>query len=179
MKYGEISFGQVEALINKLGGLEVAQRILKGPDLKRPIRELLRNNEAGVEVYTLDSGVEMRLFHFGRKLYGQQVIEHLRVSGFRGMTSSEVKDLGNHAQTKHLTSLYSIAAVGSSTAAQRIAGQGGYPGYRTIPYTAIECFPQGSAFKRVQLLDIHERIGSEVRFAAVASQVTDELCEQM
>jgi len=52
MKYGELTLGQVEAIVNKLGGMEGVQRLLSGELVMQSIRHLLTISRAGNSVYS-------------------------------------------------------------------------------------------------------------------------------
>jgi len=42
MKYGRLSLGQIEALVNKIGGMEAVEKILRGELVVR-IKEVIKN----------------------------------------------------------------------------------------------------------------------------------------
>ncbi|MEK7066059.1 MAG: hypothetical protein AAB965_00635, partial [Patescibacteria group bacterium] len=52
MKYGELTMGQIEAMVNKLGGMEGVQRLLSGELVIQAVRRLLAISRAGNSVYT-------------------------------------------------------------------------------------------------------------------------------
>jgi len=72
MKYSSLDLGTVEAVFNKLGGLEGARAFLRGEQKLAPSQ--FERNEHGHIVFTFDS------FDF---LTGEQEVERLIAAGFR------------------------------------------------------------------------------------------------
>lgn len=73
MKYGELSLGQIEALVNKLGGMEGVKRFLADRSEVILKKDLFERNEHGHIVLTIT----------GLDLTGAQEIEQLIGAGYR------------------------------------------------------------------------------------------------
>jgi hypothetical protein len=54
MKYGNLTLGQVEALVNKVGGMSAVERILQGGNISDAIAKLLVEQSGVGETFTLD-----------------------------------------------------------------------------------------------------------------------------
>ncbi len=98
MKYGELNLGQVEAIVNKLGGMEGALKFLRGElTISTPTREW--REEDGVVYFSVTSDGTT----------GPQWVERLEGKGFR--VSDYAKQLLNSPDFKTTSGMKSEIAV--------------------------------------------------------------------
>ncbi len=140
MKYGELSLGQIEAIVNKLGGMDGVRRLLSGelvvqpPDLTVGDFEILvdytqtleamiaagRYDWANSDITAKRFPVEgegkvtkkAKLYHFNRSMTSEEVIRELDKQGKRPATIEELLAFG--AQHPEIQRQFPVVALGSS-----------------------------------------------------------------
>lgn len=120
MKYGNLNLGQIEALVNKLGGMDVVDNILRGVvgvtimvisyitqiftvlvDETKTVEELVRegkfnwsNSDITSKNFPKHGGKtekrEISLFHFNKTMTSDQVIDEMDKAGYRPATIWEL-----------------------------------------------------------------------------------------
>ena len=121
MKYGNLTLGQVEAIVNKLGGMDVVMSILRGVaevvvtiipyitvlvDETKTVEELISegkydwsNDNITSKNFPLpeDGKIEkreVRLFHFEKMMTSEEAIAEMDKEGYRPATIWELLGLG-------------------------------------------------------------------------------------
>lgn len=139
MKYGDLTLGQIEALVNILGGESVVLAILQGQVKVVPEKIIITSETFTVLVdYTLNLTEDllesefdsvslmgdfsgpysdtktqhiMTLFHFGKKLLSEEVIAEMNAKGYRPATILELVAFAR--VNPNLQRQFQIAALGS------------------------------------------------------------------
>lgn len=141
MKYGEMTLGQIEALVNKLGGMDKVRQILSGTvevvmnvisflvgtskqvvNYDRSIADSLKagkydwknDNLTDANFPSKEKGeceVEFGLFHFNKTISSDDAIAKMKTEGFRPATIRELLAYGE--KNPEVQREFTIVALGS------------------------------------------------------------------
>jgi len=139
MKYGELTLGQMEALVNKIGGMDGVKRILSGETVVKSLEVALtafsvlvdygRSVADGIkagrydwvndditqknfpQTHSGEAAVEIQLLHFNRTMSSDDVLREMENQNLRPATLQELLALGE--KYPQVQKEFPVVAIGS------------------------------------------------------------------